>query len=107
MGVQSLLETGVTTATGTLEAVPAMPDIKGVVLLKGPIHSNLYYDLYVGYIINDNDSDIPHYLIVNRDYEVVEASSAVLSLAKGAMVDLLKRLEPAQVDDAVDGFLAN
>lgn len=70
-----------------------MPNIKGVTLIKGPIHKQGPYDLYTGFIINDKDSDIPHYLIVHREHEVVEAGSAVLAIAKETMDDLVKRLE--------------
>lgn len=91
-----------TTAIGT----PKLPNIKGVVLLKGPIDGNAVYDLYVGYIQNDKDSDIPHYLVVNRDFEVVEASAAALAIAKEAMAGLMKRLTPEQEADLVE-FRAN
>lgn len=58
-------------------------NIRGVVLQKGPLFSDGPYGVYVGYIESDATKDIPHYLLVNMENEVIEGSSARLFEIRG------------------------
>lgn len=54
--------------------------------LSAPIFTHRNYDVHVGYV--DNGNDVPHYLVVNRDYTVIEGSYQRLVEARAMCVVL-------------------
>lgn len=64
------------------------PEIKDVVFVEGPIYSDGPFDVWVGYINTKDGNDIPHYLIVNKTYSVVEGSAANLTHARNMASEL-------------------
>jgi hypothetical protein len=61
-------------------------EIKGVITIGASLYNKGVYSVYVGYLETNDNKDIPHYLIINTDTEVVEGSAARLFDAR-AMVD--------------------
>ena len=58
-------------------------EIKGVVLIGDAVFAAAPYIVNVGYVEEDNNRDIPHYLVINTTTAVVEGSSARLFEARG------------------------
>lgn len=58
------------------------PKVKGVKLIRGPLHVSGPYSVYVGYIENKDDSDLPHYLVLNSEHIVVEGSTHNFHIAR-------------------------
>lgn len=58
-------------------------EIKGIEIAGKALFSEGPYSVYVGYVENDSNRDIPHYLIINNDTWVVEGSAARLPEARG------------------------
>jgi len=67
--------------------------IKGTVLVGQPIHFDAPYAVYVGYMASDQANDIPHYLIVNTTYNVIEGSAARITDARLGAYQLARELE--------------
>lgn len=67
--------------------------IEGVELLGGPIYAEGPYAVHVGRVPTDKNQDIPHYLVVNTTYGVVEGSTSRLFEARGICQAFRKELE--------------
>ncbi len=62
----------------------AFPEIRGITIMsRHAIYREGPYCVVVGFVIGDSNRDIPHYLIINTDNNVVEGSAARLFEARG------------------------
>jgi hypothetical protein len=77
--------------------------IHNVQLLGDPIFNEGTFAVYVGYIDTpERKNDVPHYLIINTRYNVVEGSSASIFEARGHCAYLNAQYE-AQEDMITKG----
>jgi hypothetical protein len=68
------------------------------IISNGPIYTSGSYGVFIGYLDTETrKNDVPHYLIINLRYDVIESSSANLMDARGQCQYLNQSLEAQEL----------